>query len=114
MRASHPSMLVNAKAFEDEVGGLIFTSGLLEYAAQEQEHCEFPVCLQLLSTYEQARYNLFPYRLTGSQAWPLEWLATTDGDQIKLDNLALPALGPGSNEDHPLRQYAASEAYGPP
>lgn len=38
-----PSMLVNAKAFEDEVGGLIFTSGLLDYAAQEQEHCEFPV-----------------------------------------------------------------------
>lgn len=64
--------------------------------------------MQLLSTYEQARYNLFPYRLTASQAWPLEWLATTDGDQIKLENLALPALRPGSNEDHPLRQYVAA------
>ena len=102
------NILVDAKAFEDKVGGPIFTSGILEHAAQEQERREYPTILHLQSTYEQARCNSSPYKLIVSEAWPLDWPDHLEGNQIKLESLAVPALRPGVDENHSLRQYVAA------
>ncbi|KAF3043600.1 hypothetical protein E8E11_006451 [Didymella keratinophila] len=104
----NPNILVDAKAFEHEVGRPTFTSELLEYAAQQQERCENTIRLHLQSTYEQAWYTYVPYKFTASETWPLDWLGTLEGDQIKLEDLAMPALRRDFNDRHPLRQYVAA------
>jgi hypothetical protein len=101
----NPSILVNANTFEDEVGGPVFTSELLEYAAQEQENCEYPIRFHLQSTCEQVWCNLFPYKPMGSEARPLERLKSLGGDQVKLDNFPLPALRPSSIAAMPPPRY---------